>query len=165
MKPIFAIKVPFGGSSSALLSSPTQDSDDEGESRMYKSRHSPTGSKNGTDYEFVAANGNTTEGPPTWQTKLAAHLRNFVRLPWWNFLLPVIATLLSAALLVTSIILSIRWVRGSGLLIPAYKEIPLISQAQIEAATKRHITMDQCLTTYPGLFEYVLSRHTFGLLR
>lgn len=123
---------------------------------MHKTRHSPTSSKNGIDYEFVGGsslNGNTVDDLSTWQGRTMAYLRYFARLPWWKILLPIISTFASIAFFIITVVLSIRWVRGSGILVPAYKEIPVISQAQIQAAMTRHITAAQCLAKYPGLFE------------
>ena len=48
---------------------------------------------------------------------------------------------------------------------PAYKAVPLITEAQVEAASSRHMTHDQCMASYPGLYECVALLLFSGELR
>lgn len=71
----------------------------------------------------------------------------------WRNVLPVIALLLSGSLFIIVFVGALRYIKLSGVYRPSYREIPPVSQAQIDAATSRHLTNEQCLELYPGLFE------------
>lgn len=71
----------------------------------------------------------------------------------WRNVMPIITLLLAGSLFIITVVFSLRYVKLSGIYRPAYRNIPPISQAQIDAATSRHLTNDQCVDLYPGLFE------------
>lgn len=71
----------------------------------------------------------------------------------WRNVLPVIALLLSASIFMVVFVGALRYIKICDLYRPSYRKIPPVSQAQIDAATSRHLTNEQCVELYPGLFE------------
>jgi hypothetical protein len=73
----------------------------------------------------------------------------------WKQALPQIAFLSSAALLIWTFVWAIHYIKVSRIYVPAYRTIPLVTEAQTQAASVRHLTHDQCMASFPGLYEYV----------
>lgn len=89
-------------------------------------------------------------GPLAWA---ARKLGITSRQSLWRNVLPVVTLFLSATLFILVSVSTLRYLKLSGIYLPSYRHIPPVSQAQIEAATSRHLTNDQCIDLYPGLFE------------
>lgn len=116
----------------------------------------------GQHYELVEGGQGRLNGEDEWQwlrklpPPLAAAARKLgitSRQSLWRNVMPVIALLLAGTLFIITFTMSLRYIKLSHIYRPAYKHIPAISQEQIDAATSRHLTNDQCLELYPGLFE------------
>lgn len=73
----------------------------------------------------------------------------------WRLAMPVILVLLSGTLFIVVSVSALRYLKLSGIYRPAYRSIPPISQAQIDTAASRHLTHEQCMASYPGLYESV----------
>lgn len=89
-------------------------------------------------------------GPLAWT---ARKLGMTSRQSLWRNVMPVIALLLSGSIFIIALVGGLRYIKLSGIYHPSYRQIPPVSQAQIDAATSRHLTNDQCIELYPGLFE------------
>lgn len=93
------------------------------------------------------------EDPTTVQGKVVQQYRRLARAQLWRILLPFIALFCTAAIFLHSLVATIKYVRASGMLVPAYRTIPVVTQGQLDTVKTRQITMEQCLASYPGLFE------------
>jgi hypothetical protein len=121
-----------------------------------------SGGSGGSDYELVEGGQSRFDGEGEWLClrRLPAPIATtFRKLGFtskqslWRTVLPVIAVLLSASLFIVTVVSSLRYLKLSGIYLPAYRVIPPISEAQVQAAAERHLTNEQCLQLYPGLYE------------
>lgn len=70
----------------------------------------------------------------------------------WKQALPQISVLASAAFLIYTLVWAIHYIKVSRIYVPAYHTVPLVTEAQIQAASSRHMTHDQCMASFPGLY-------------
>lgn len=64
----------------------------------------------------------------------------------------ILLTLVSAALIV-SCVANMRFLRQSQSSTAGIKSMPHFTPSQIDVAASRHLTQDQCLAYFPGLYE------------
>lgn len=115
------------------------------------------------DYELVeGGQQGRLNGQPEWECMgrlppplawTARKLGINSRQSLWRNVLPVIALLLSGSIFIIVFVCGLRYIKLSGIYHPSYRQIPPVTQAQIDAATSRHLTNDKCIELYPGLFE------------
>ena len=136
---------------------------------MFRSRGGGPGHKSKNSnigYEYLGEQGISGEDgslifylPVLIPARLVALYRNWrSRRQTWLQVLPEIAVLLSASFFVYVVFWTLHHIKISGILKPAYRTVPLVTPAQIEAATSRHLTHDQCLASFPRLYECVKDR-------
>lgn len=70
----------------------------------------------------------------------------------WKQALPQVTVLFCASLLIYTLVWAIHYIKVSRIYVPAYRTVPLVTDAQIQAATARHMTHDQCMASFPGLY-------------